>query len=152
MKKILLALFLMLGVVSFAALQLDTNKLQKKGYEIANQDEYVITLSKGGQDYAMSPFYMSEIIAKTPKDVSRMTIEAAPEEQKMLSSYETERAYIIKFKDTLNNAFAYTIVGKKQKVKGWYAGTIYVVKNDLSKTELNKVSDSLLNEVESFLK
>ena len=30
MKKILLALFLMLGVVSFAALQLDTNKLQKK--------------------------------------------------------------------------------------------------------------------------
>ncbi|WP_454953323.1 hypothetical protein [Fusobacterium hwasookii] len=78
MKKILLALFLMLGVVSFAALQLDTNKLQKKGYEIANQDEYVITLSKGGQDYAMSPFYMSEIIAKTPKDVSRMTIEAAP--------------------------------------------------------------------------
>ena len=28
----------------------------------------------------------------------------------------------------------------------------YVVKNDLSKTELNKVSDSLLNEVESFIK
>ena len=152
MKKILLVLFLVLGVVSFSALRLDTNKLQKKNYEITNQDEQIITLSKAGQGYVISPFYMSEIVGDSAKDISKMTIETAPESQKILSSYETGRAYIVKFKDTQNGAFSYTIVGKKQKVKGWYTGIIFIVNDELSKTELNKMADTLLNEAESLIK
>ena len=95
---------------------------------------------------------MSEIVGDSAKDISKMTIETAPESQKILSSYETGRAYIVKFKDTQNDAFSYTIVAKKQRVKGWYTGIIFIVNDELSKTELNKMADTLLNEAESLIK
>jgi len=46
MKKVLLGLFLILGVVSFSALEIDADKIQKKNFQITLQDEVVVTLEK----------------------------------------------------------------------------------------------------------
>ena len=56
MKKVLLGLFLILGVVSFSALEIDADKIQKKNFQITLQDEVVVTLEKSEKDYEKKHF------------------------------------------------------------------------------------------------
>ena len=90
MKKIILFLFLILGAVSFSALELDTNKIQKKNLQITVQDEVVVTLGKSEKDYEESIFYILGKENETAKDISQATVKTALKSQKVISSYETE--------------------------------------------------------------
>ena len=151
MKKIILGLFLILGVVSFAVPKyINISKLENTGYEITADDEDIFSIGKVTDVEAISiSFYpMSD---KTSKEVSDAVKSSAPDEVKFISSSENKRAYILKYKDT-GEIFTYNFVPKKPKSKSCHISVLYMTDKDLSGADLNKVIDSSINEAESFLK
>ena len=153
MKKIILAIFLILGAVSFAAPKyVDMAKLQKNSYQIIQDEEGAFLFGKSTEDVGLTIalFEVSE-----NKDVAKKMSEevktTAPADQKYISSRENKRAYILKFK-AKDGSYTYSFVGKKPKVKNCYISILYVTTKDFKDNELDKVVDKTLNEVESYLK
>lgn len=172
MKKIILVIFLMLGVLSFAVPKyVDIAKLQKAGYQITADDEDLFSFGKVAQDVGISVAFYS-MPNETPKMISDAVKNSAPDNAKIIFSRENKRAHILKFRDgevwTYNfvqkcsikfinmpiNGWVYTynFVPKKQRVKDCNISVLYKTDEDLSGSNLDKVVDSVLNEVEGFLK
>ena len=152
MKKIILGLFLILGAISFAVPKyVDTNKLQKAGYEVTADDEDIFSFGRATQEVGISvALYPVTDANMTAKYVSEGVKSSAPDEVKFISSIENKRAYVLKFKD--GEIYTYNFVPKKQKSKDCHISVLYMTDKDLSGTSLNKAVDSSLNEVENFLK
>ena len=153
MKKIILAIFLILGAVSFAAPKyVDIAKLQKNSYQIIQDEEGAFLFGKSTEDVGLTValFEVSE-----NKDVAKKMSEevktTAPADQKYISSRENKRAYILKFK-AKDGSYTYSIVAKKTKIKNCYISILYITAKDFKDVELDKVVDKTLNEVESYLK
>ena len=150
MKKIILGLFLMLGVASFAVPKyVNTTKLQSAGYEITTDDEDLFSFGKATQEAGISvAFY--PMPKETPKAISDAVKNSAPDGVKFISSLENKRAQVLKFKD--GEVYTYNFVPKKQKSKDCHISVLYMTDKDLSGASLNKAVDSSINEAESFLK
>ena len=150
MKKIILGLFLMLGVASFAVPKyVNTTKLQSAGYEITTDDEDLFSFGKATQEAGISvAFY--PMPKETPKAISDAVKNSAPDGVKFISSLENKRAYVNKFKD--GEVYTYNFVPKKQKVKSCHISVLYMTDKDLSGANLDKAVNSVLNEAESFFK
>ena len=153
MKKFILGLFLILGVVSFAAARgLDINKVNKAGYNLSKQDEFSAIIDKTTDIDATSIAIFFEIVendaAKQLLDGAKKT---APEVLKLVNTSETKRAYIAKYKGT-DGSYYYVFVSKKLKFKDTFATVIYATDKDLNGSELDKLADSFFNQVESFLR
>ena len=154
MKKIILGLFLILGVVSFAAARgLDINKVNKAGYNLSEQDEFSAIIDKTTDIDATSIAIFFEIVendaAKQLLDGAKKT---APEVLKLVNTSETKRAYIAKYKGTDGAYYSYAFVSKKLKFKDTFTTVIYTTNKDLNGSELDKLADSFFNQVESFLR
>ena len=154
MKKIILGLFLILGVVSFAAARgLDINKVNKAGYNLSKQDEFSAIIDKTTDIDATSIAIFFEIVendaAKQLLDGAKKT---APEVLKLVDTSETKRAYIVKYKGTDGSYYSYVFVSKKLKFKDTFTTVIYTTDKDLNGSELDKLADSFFNQVESFLR
>ena len=154
MKKIILGLFLILGVVSFAAARgLDINKVNKAGYNLSEQDEFSAIIDKTTDIDATSIAIFFEIVennaAKQLLDGAKKT---APEVLKLVNTSETKRAYIVKYKGTDGPYYSYAFVSKKLKFKDTFTTVIYTTDKDLNGSELDKLADSFFNQVESFLR
>ena len=151
MKKILLGLFLILGAVSFAVPKyVDTNKLQKAGYEITIDDEDIISFAKVTQEAAISTALYPIVNENNAKDISDAVKISAPENVKFLSSIENKRAYVLKFRD--GEVYTYNFVPKKQKIKECHISVLYMTEKELTGVNLEKAVNSTINEAESFLK
>ena len=153
MKKILLGLFLILGVVSFAAPKyVDKAKLQKNSYEIMQDETDIFLFGKATEDVGLTVgIYNIQESNDMAKKISEEVKVGAPADQKFISSRENKRAYVNKFKSNDGN-YTYSIVAKKTKVKNCYISILYVTTKDFKDNELDKVVDKTLNEVESYLK
>ena len=164
MKKIILAIFLVLGAVSFAAPKyVDMAKLQKNSYQIIQDEEGaresdfftkedVFLFGKSTEDVGLTVALFDVPESKdTAKKLSEEVKTTAPADQKYVSSRENKRAYIIKFK-AKDGSYTYSFVGKKPKVKNCYISTLYITNKDFKDNELDKVADQTLNEIESYLK
>jgi len=123
MKKIILAIFLILGAVSFAAPKyVDMAKLQKNSYQIIQDEEGAFLFGKSTEDVGLTValFEVSE-----NKDVAKKMSEevktTAPADQKYISSRENKR-------------------------------TLYITNKDFKVNQLDKIADQTLNEIESYLK
>ena len=154
MKKIILGLFLILGVVSFAAARgLDINKVNKAGYNLSKQDEFSAIIDKTTDIDATSIAIFFEIVennaAKQLLDGAKKT---APEVLKLVNTSETKRAYIVKYKGTDGPYYSYAFISKKLKFKDTFTTVIYTTDKDLNGSELDKLADSFFNQVESFLR
>ena len=151
MKKILLALFLMFGAVSFAGPKyVDRNKLQNVGYQITADDEDLFSFAKATDEAGVSvALYLMP--NETAKAMSNEVKDSAPDDVKLESSIDNKRAYILKFA-MADKGYTYNFVPKKQKVKDYHISVLYITDKNLSGANLNKVVDSVLNEAESFLK
>ena len=154
MKKFILGLFLILGVVSFAAARgLDINKVNKAGYNLSKQDEFSAIIDKTTDIDATSIAIFFEIVendaAKQLLDGAKKT---APEVLKLVNTSETKRAYIVKYKGTDGSYYSYVFVSKKLKFKDTFTTVIYTTDKDLNGSELDKLADSFFNQVESFLR
>ena len=153
MKKFLLGLFLILGVVSFAVPKyVDKAKLQKNSYEIMQDETDIFLFGKATEDVGLTVgFYNIKESNDMDKKISEEVKVGAPADQKFISSRENKRAYVNKFKSNDGN-YTYSIVAKKTKVKNCYISILYVTTKDFKDNELDKVVDKTLNEVESYLK
>jgi len=151
MKKIILGLFLILGAMSFALPKnLDVNKVEKAGYEITRDEDSAVIFGKATDTVGITvALFIGDTSAKDVNDSIKAT---APKSQKFLSSRETKKAYISKYKDTEYNGFTYSFVAKNSKSKDTVISVLYMTDKDLSGAALNKAVDSSLNEVESLLK
>ena len=151
MKKIILGLFLILGAISFAVPKnLDVNKVKKAGYEITRDEDSAVIFGKATDDAGITvALFIGDVNAKGVNDSIKAT---APKSQKFLSSRETKRAYISKYKDTEYNGFTYSIVAKNSKSKGTVISLLYATDKELKDADLDKTIDKTINEIESFLK
>jgi len=151
MKKIILGLFLILGAMSFALPKnLDVNKVKKAGYEIARDEDSAVILGKATDDAGITvALFLGNVNAKGVSDSIKAT---APKNQKFLSSRETKKAYISKYKDTEYNGFSYSVVAKNSKSKDTVISFLYMTDKELKDADLDKVADKTINEIESFLK
>ena len=151
MKKIILGLFLILGAISFAIPKnLDVNKVKKAGYEITRDEDSAVIFGKATDDAGIT---VALFIGDTsPKGVSDSIKATAPKNQKFLSSRETKKAYISKYKDTEYNGFTYSFVAKNSKSKGTVISVLYMTDKELKDADLDKAIDKTVNEIESFLK
>ena len=151
MKKIILGLFLILGAISFAVPKnLDVNKVKKAGYEITRDEDSAVIFGKATDDAGITvALFIGDVNAKGVNDSIKAT---APKSQKFLSSRETKKAYISKYKDTEYNGFTYSFVAKNSKSKGTVISVLYMTDKELKDAELDKAIDKTINEIESFLK
>ena len=151
MKKIILGLFLILGAISFAIPKnLDVNKVKKAGYEITRDEDSAVIFGKATDDAGITvALFIGDTSAKGVSDSIKAT---APKNQKFLSSRETKKAYISKYKDTEYNGFTYSFVAKNSKSKGTVISVLYMTDKELKDADLDKAIDKTVNEIESFLK
>ena len=151
MKKIILGLFLILGAISFAIPKnLDVNKVKKAGYEITRDEDSAVIFGKATDDAGITvALFIGDTSAKGVSDSIKAT---APKNQKFLSSRETKKAYISKYKDTEYNGFTYSFVAKNSKSKDTVVSVLYMTDKELKDAELDKTIEQTLNEIESFLK
>ena len=151
MKKIILGLFLILGAMSFALPKnLDVNKVKKAGYEITRDEDSAVIFGKATDDAGITvALFIGDTSAKDVNDSIKAT---APKSQKFLSSRETKKAYISKYKDTEYNGFSYSIVAKNSKSKDTVISFLYMTDKELKDADLDKAIDKTINEIESFLK
>ena len=151
MKKIILGLFLILGAISFAVPKnLDVNKVKKAGYEITRDEDSAVIFGKSTDDAGITvALFIGDVNAKGVNDSIKAT---APKSQKFLSSRETKKAYISKYKDTEYNGFTYSFVAKNSKSKDTVVSVLYMTDKELKDAELDKTIEQTLNEIESFLK
>lgn len=151
MKKIILGLFLILGAISFAVPKnLDVNKVKKAGYEITRDEDSAVIFGKSTDDAGITvALFIGDVNSKGVNDSIKAT---APKSQKFLSSRETKKAYISKYKDTEYNGFTYSFVAKNSKSKGTVISVLYMTDKELKDADLDKTIDKTINEIESFLK
>ena len=151
MKKIILGLFLILGAMSFAVPKnLDADKVKKAGYEITRDEDSAVILGKATDDAGITvALFLGNVNAKGVSDSIKAT---APKNQKFLSSKETKKAYISKYKDTEYNGFTYSFVAKNSKSKDTVISVLYMTDKELKDADLDKAIDKTINEIESFLK
>lgn len=151
MKKIILGLFLILGAISFALPKnLDVNKVKKAGYEITRDEDSAVIFGKATDDAGITvALFIGDTSAKGVSDSIKAT---APKSQKFLSSRETKKAYISKYKDTEYNGFTYSFVAKNSKSKDTVISVLYMTDKELKDADLDKTIDKTINEIESFLK
>lgn len=149
MKKILLGLFLILGVVSFAAPEyVDVKGMEKSGYIISgNKKDSLLAFKLTQKDRIAVTLYFAN---DEKADYIRNTFKrSAPSAMEFLDESENNRAYIQRFKGEL---YIYNIIAKEQKVNGCYITITFSEIDDLTEEKLNEKIDTLLDEVESFLK
>ena len=154
MKKILLGLFLILGVVSFALPNyVSEEKIRNFGYVITNEEEFGFRIArqKNNGDATVILYYLDYPEVSSAKQLSEMSVKTAPEEFKFLDSTENKRAYINKFVSPEDKG-VYSFVGKKSKIKNCYIVIMHSTNKQLSNSELTKAVDTLLDEAENFLK
>lgn len=151
MKKIILGLFLILGAMSFALPKnLDVNKVKKAGYEITRDEDSAVIFGKATDTVGITvALFIGDTSAKDVNDSIKAT---APKSQKFLSSRETKKAYISKYKDTEYNGFTYSFVAKNSKSKDTVISVLYMTDKELKDADLDKAVDKTINEIESFLK
>ena len=151
MKKIILGLFLILGAMSFAVPKnLDADKVKKAGYEISRDEDSAVIFGKSTQNAGITvALFIGDTSAKDVNDSIKAT---APKSQKFLSSRETKKAYISKYKDNEYNGFTYSFVAKNSKSKGTVISVLYMTDKELKDADLDKAIDKTINEIESFLK
>lgn len=155
MKKIILAIFLILGVVSFSAPEyIDVDKIQKNGYSIGadKEDKFlvekVMEIKKENRIENILILYdFKEDATKKSQSLRKNKLEGL----EFTGSIETEKFIIDKYVE-LNGSYVYIFYVKKPKIKDCNILVLYTTDKKFSRTELEKVCNKFLDEAESYLK
>ena len=156
MKKILLFLFLALGVFSFAAPSyVDLNKIQRDGYQIDVNDVDTLAFSQEESDMnlVVTMYFTNDGNPQNLKAAFKSVF--APQFRlKYTDEFETNRAYIQKSfgKNRNGIVYGYNIVPKSQKRKGCFLNVFLITPQELPNKILEEVANTALNEIESYIK
>ncbi len=158
MKKIILAIFLMLGVLSFASPEslpdyVDKEKFQENGYHIRVNESDSFTIVKRIEETVESiviKYNLDNRENSIKKALDEIDPKVVPKDFKLLYENENEKAYI---KSYLSKGIYINIyVAKNSKNENCYPIVSLVTPVKLSEKEIEESTESLLNEAESFLK
>ena len=158
MKKIILAIFLMLGVLSFASPEslpdyVDKEKFQENGYHIRVNESDSFTIVKRIEETVESIVIKYNLDNKEnsiKKALDEIDPKVVPKDFKLLYSNENEKAYI---KSYLSKGIYINIyVAKNSKNENCYPIVSLVTPVKLSEKEIEESTKNFLNEAESFLK
>ena len=156
MKKIILSLFLLLGMLSFAAPSyVDVNRIKKDGYDIdVNDNETLAFTQKGSSMNAVITMYFTNDGNPRNLKTAFKSIFVPQFKLKYTDEIQTNRAYIQK--STRNNpdgtVYGYNIIAKKQKRKACYINVLVVSTQEFPDELLEELADTSLDEIESYLK
>jgi len=150
MKKFILGLFLILGAISFAAPKfVDMAKVKNAGYIIKNEREDILTMAISDDDSAIIiSFSTANISSKEISDLLKSN--ALRNSENFIATLDNNRAYVNEFE--AQGLYSYMIVPKKEKVKNQHTYATYVSSKKLSKNDLSKITDAILDEAESYIK
>ena len=158
MKKIILAIFLMLGVLSFASPEslpdyVDKEKFQENGYHIRVNESDSFTIVKRIEETVESiviKYNLDNRENSIKKALDEIDPKVVPKDFKLLYSNENEKAYI---KSYLSKGIYINIyVAKNSKNENCYPIVSLVTPVKLSEKEIEESTENFLNEAESFLK
>ena len=158
MKKIILAIFLMLGMLSFASPEtlpdyVDKEKFQENGYHIRVNESDSFTIVKRIEETVESIVIKYNLDNKEnsiKKALDEIDPKVVPKDFKLLYSNENEKAYI---KSYLSKGIYINIyVAKNSKNENCYPIVSLVTPVKLSEKEIEESTENFLNEAESFLK
>ena len=138
MKKFILGLFLILGVVSFAAPNfVNTTKLKNDGFDIVQDEEGLFTIASSNQESALViSYYLTDKNSKELSDTIKADAPAG--EVKFLSAINNDQAYVNEFQNA--DFYSYVVVPKKQKL-GKYK--IYATYARVKKVEKNAIKPAV---------
>ena len=154
MKKILLGLFLMLGVVSFAApSRVNVNKIKQDGHmEVLNNDNaYSFGELINENSLLVVTYYVGN------KDVKILS-EQIKNEQLVdgidyVGSGESEAGYVHKLYAPEQGFYFYIVIGKNQKIKNYVVtGILQTTEEYSSKSDLKEIINTTVEEGEKYLK
>lgn len=156
MKKILLFLFLVLGVFSFAAPSyVDLNKIQRDGYQIDVNDNESLAFSQEGSEMnlVVTMYFTNDGNPQTLR-VAFKTMFAPAFGLEYTDEIQSNRAYIQKsFGENRNGIiYGYNIVPKRQKRKGCFLNVFLISSQELPDKILEEATNTILNEIESYIK
>ena len=156
MKKILLFLFLALGVFSFAAPSyVDLNKIQRDGYQIDVNDNESLAFSQEESDMnlVVTMYFTNDGNPQTLR-ITFKTMFAPAFGLEYTDEIQTNRAYIQKSFGKNRNGiiYGYNIVPKRQKRKGCFLNVFLITPQELPNKILEEVANTALNEIESYIK
>ena len=156
MKKILLFLFLILGVYSFSAPSyVDLNKIQRDGYQIDVNDNESLAFSQEGSEMnlVVTMYFTNDGNPQTLR-IAFKTMFAPAFGLEYTDEIQTNRAYIQKsFGENRNGIiYGYNIVPKRQKRKGCFLNVFLITPQELPNKILEEVANTALNEIESYIK
>ncbi|WP_314293712.1 hypothetical protein [Fusobacterium periodonticum] len=156
MKKILLFLFLVLGVFSFAAPSyVDLNKIQRDGYQIDVNDNESLAFSQEGSEMnlVVTMYFTNDGNPQTLR-VAFKTMFAPAFGLEYTDEIQSNRAYIQKsFGENRNGIiYGYNIVPKRQKRKGCFLNVFLISSQELPDKILEEAANTILSEIESYIK
>ena len=156
MKKILLFLFLVLGVLSFAAPSyVDLNKIQRDGYQIDVNDNESLAFSQEGSEMnlVVTMYFTNDGNPQTLR-VAFKTMFAPAFGLEYTDEIQSNRAYIQKsFGENRNGIiYGYNIVPKRQKRKGCFLNVFLISSQELPDKILEEAANTILSEIESYIK
>ena len=156
MKKILLFLFLVLGVYSFSAPSyVDLNKIQRDGYQIDVNDVDTLAFSQEESDMnlVVTMYFTNDGNPQTLR-ITFKTMFAPAFGLEYTDEIQSNRAYIQKsFGENRNGIiYGYNIVPKRQKRKGCFLNVFLITPQELPNKILEEVANTALNEIESYIK
>lgn len=156
MKKILLFLFLILGVYSFSAPSyVDLNKIQRDGYQIDVNDVDTLAFSQEESDMnlVVTMYFTNDGNPQTLR-IAFKTMFAPAFGLEYTDEIQTNRAYIQKsFRNNPDGTvYGYNIIAKNQKRKGCYINVFLISTQEFPNEVLEEVANTSLDDVESYLK
>ena len=156
MKKILLFLFLILGVYSFSAPSyVDLNKIQRDGYQVDVNDVDTLAFSQEESDMnlVVTMYFTNDGNPQTLR-IAFKTMFAPAFGLEYTDEIQANRAYIQKsFGENRNGIiYGYNIVPKRQKRKGCFLNVFLITPQELPNKILEEVANTALNEIESYIK
>ena len=156
MKKILLFLFLVLGVFSFAAPSyVDLNKIQRDGYQIDVNDNESLAFSQEGSEMnlVVTMYFTNDGNPQTLR-IAFKTMFAPAFGLEYTDEIQSNRAYIQKsFGENRNGIiYGYNIVPKRQKRKGCFLNVFLISSQELPDKILEEAANTILSEIESYIK
>ena len=156
MKKIILSLFLLLGVLSFAAPSyVDVNRIKKDGYDIDVNDSDSLAFTKKGSDMnvVITMYFTNDGNPQTLR-IAFKTMFAPAFGLEYTDEIQTNRAYIQKSfgKNRNGIVYGYNIVPKSQKRKGCFLNVFLITEQELPDELLKDIANTALDEVESYIR
>ena len=149
MKKFILGLFLILGVVSFAAPDfVNLKKIEDAGYTINKDGNNHFSFSMSDQESALTiAFLKTDLDPKVLNDNVRYKLS---NKIKFLTELENSKAYVTEYKT--DKSYIYIIIPKNQKVKDYSTRAEYYYVDRLSKDAVDRSVDIILKEIDSYIK